>query len=173
MDRLKLLYYRMGAWMCRRGLLLLLAGLFFAGCKTVKKTSETTTVITDTVFKDRTVTIRDTIIKTEPAKTTVAMPSGDFKGDLKPIQKQFKNANLNIHKKNDTIYIECECDTIAIKARIRDVYEKEYRARSNLTTVSKFEKQELTRLQKFMISCGCLFWIVAIIGTIYLISKKK
>ena len=172
MTNLKLLYYRLGAFCCRLGLFLM-ALMILTGCKTVKSSTETTTTITDTVYKDRLVIVRDTVLKTDPAKVKAAIPAEAFKGDLKPTKKQHKNAKLDIHKKGDTVYIECECDTLAIKAQLRDVYEKEYRARSELTKSDTLEKQELTPLQKFMVSCGYLFWIIAIIGTIYFITKRK
>lgn len=174
MTRLKLFYYSVGALCCRIGLLVFVASfLLLTGCKTVKTSKDTETLITDTIYKDREVIVRDTVFVTEPAKVKAAVPAKAFEGNLNPIKKQFKNANLDIHKKGDTVYIECACDTIAIKAQLREVFEKEYRARSELTKSNTLEKQEQSRFEKFMVSCGYLFWIIAIIGTIYFITKRK
>lgn len=150
--------------------LLCLSALFLVGsCRPLVTTKETK--VTDTIYKDRTVTVRDTVFKTAPAKATAAIATTDLNGLKTPIKKQSNNAKITIKTVHDTVYFECLCDTIAIKAQLRDVFEKEYRARSTLTTET--QKRELSAFKKFMVSCGYLFWIFAVIGTIYFIKKQK
>lgn len=154
-------------------LLLIASFLSFTGCKSVKSTKDTHTTVTDTIYKERTVTVRDTVIKTEPAKVGTVVPAAEFKGALNPIKKQYKNATLNIKKERDTVYIDCECDTLAITAHLHDVYEKEYRARSELNRIEALEKKELTQLQIFMIMSGYLLWVIVIVSTVYYINKYR
>lgn len=150
--------------------LLCLSALFLVGgCRPLVTTKETK--VTDTVYKDRTVTVRDTVFKTAPAKATATIATKDLNGLKTPVKSKSDNANLTIKTVHDTVYIECLCDTIAIKAQLRHVFEKEYRARSTLEVQNI--KRELSAFKKFMVSCGYLFWIFAVIGTIYFIKKQK
>lgn len=97
------------------------------GCKNIAPIVHTRTV-TDTVFTEVETIIRDTVLIAPAAQVDIEMQVEAFlKESLNGFQKQFKNAKLNVVRVNDTIRIECECDTLALKAEIRDRYESEWR----------------------------------------------
>lgn len=97
------------------------------GCKHTAPIVQTRTV-TDTVYTQVETVVRDTVLMAPAAKVDVELQVEAFlKESLKGFEKQFKNATLKVGRINDTIRIECACDTLAIKAQLRDRYAKEWR----------------------------------------------
>lgn len=142
-----------------------------AGCKSHPALERT---IHDTVRVDRTVTVRDTVLKTEPVTVTsyLSIPCPDMV--VTPIVKQQKHAKLTIKQVGQILGVECLCDTASIKAQLRDTYEKEYHARwmEQTKTVTK-ETKYIPWWAKFLLWSGVLFWIIIIIVLIKKFYLKK
>lgn len=140
---------------------LTIAVMMFAavGCKTSIPTVQT---LHDSIYVTKTVTVTDTVFKTTPAGVSVSFPCDSIKKTLNPVSKQFKNARITITEKDGVVTADCYCDTVAIKAQLQHVFETEYRARSQLSTITKTE-QYTPKFTLFLAWSGAVFWIILIV----------
>ncbi len=108
--------------------------LVSVGCKSMQPTTQ---VVHDSVYveKTKTVTVTDTVFKTEAAQVSISYPCDSFKQGLKPVSKTFKNATLKVERQGGQLKIDCACDTLSIKAQLRHTIETEYKARSQLQNI--------------------------------------
>ncbi|MCO5253629.1 MAG: hypothetical protein M9892_04595 [Bacteroidetes bacterium] len=101
------------------------------GCGGTQSVSQTITQ-KDSVFITETVVERDTVLFTQATTVTeyVTVPCPEaFKTDFKPVLKRQNNATLSLTPTEDgTLKAECECDTIAIAAKLRDKHRSEFRS---------------------------------------------
>ena len=92
----------------------------------------------DTVKITEKVIIRDTVLIAPAAKATLKIPlkslmSNDQKNPFKTSVKN-KQAGLNASVDNDTLNVECGCDTVALIAKLRDKYIEKERNRTKTIT---------------------------------------
>ncbi|MBX7204153.1 MAG: hypothetical protein K1X81_01900 [Bacteroidia bacterium] len=143
--------------------LLLVCVAFIAsqGCRTAKVTTRETH---DTVFVSKTITVTDTVFKTEATQVSEWLPIDSLlKPDLNPVTKQFKNARLTITRYAGGIKADCDCDTLAIKAQLIHTQEKEYRARSQTETKTiTIRERYVPGFIKFLAWSGGIFWLALI-----------
>lgn len=91
----------------------------FTGCGSRRNVQTRTVTVHDTTVVTKEILIRDTIVVTpkSEAKTQVA------KKDLKDgFNKNFSNGNAkgNLEVKRDTVYLDCTCDSLELKLKLRD-----------------------------------------------------
>lgn len=139
-----------------------------AGCRSLRPALE----IHDTTIVERTITIHDTVFKTAPAsvRTTLAVPCPDqFKKDFKPSSNRNKNATVKTSMVGDSLQIDCECDTIAIRAQLKNIYEKTDHNRTEVAT--RTVENNVPGFVKFLAWSGGIFWVlilIAVFGKIFL-----
>lgn len=141
------------------------------GCKS-QSTLERT--IHDTLRIEKTVTLRDTVFKTDSAavRTALSVPCPDFKTDFKPVSKTVKNAKLTTELVSDSLVINCKCDTLAIVAQIRDTKEKQYHSRSEKETKKAKPEKYIPGYVQFLAWSGGVFWVLLLLGIYYKHFKK-
>lgn len=138
-----------------------------AGCKAHSALEKTTH---DTVKVERVVTYRDTVFKSTPVavETYVSIPCPDFK--MKPITKQNQHAKLTVKQVGQILGFECMCDTVAIKAQVREVVEKEYRSHQEFEQKT-IEVKYVPGWVKFFGWSGAAFWLLVLIAVVLFIYK--
>jgi hypothetical protein len=142
-----------------------------AGCKSQSAIERT---VQDTVRVERKVTLRDTVFKTNSVtiRDSINIPCPDM--IVKPIVRQKDNARLTVKQVGQILGIECVCDTIKIKAKLKDTYEKEYHSRwmQEVKTQTKKERY-VPGWITFLAWSGGAFWALLIIYLIKKIYLKK
>jgi hypothetical protein len=150
-----------------------IAVMMFAtvGCKTAIPPVQTQH---DSIYVAKTITVRDTVFKTAPASVSVSVSVDSlFKPGLNPISRQVKNARITMHQKAGIITASCDCDSLEIKARLQDVYEKEFRQKtSELIQYLPSGSDKPPSFMMFLIWSGAIFWMALIGYLIYLIARK-
>lgn len=97
------------------------------GCKHTAPTVQTVTVH-DTTYTETRIVERDTVLLAPASQVDVSMQVDQLlNAASNRFEKQIKNAKLSIVRVNDTINIGCECDTLALAAKIRDRYINRWR----------------------------------------------
>lgn len=114
---------------------------FLTSCRSVRRVMQKENHIQN---RERIISYRDTVFITEPAKSSLSIPinhfkssESDFKTALKGISNPQKkpisysqkngNATVKVRYENDTIKVTAECDSIALRAKIRKEFEKDHR----------------------------------------------
>lgn len=136
---------------------LLLSAIFVLGaCRTVRQVSQTkeTQKEINTVKKT---TYKDTVFYTEKTTASLKIPvkslefSGSglngfetaFKSNLKPVIYEQKNGNAKVKVVRDSLffYAYAECDSLSLKAKIRNEFESEKIRESSIQDREEKEKQ--------------------------------
>jgi hypothetical protein len=118
--------------------------LVSVGCKSSQPTVQ---VVHDSIFveKTKTVTIVDTVIKIPASHVGLTFPCDSFKQGLNPVSKTVKNAKLTVHRQSgNSLKIDCNCDTVEIKAKLLHTLETEYKARSQIQNSTTVERVKYT-----------------------------
>lgn len=132
-----------------------------------------TQVVHDSIYveKTTTVTLHDTVFKTNPSQVTIMYPcDSGLKPNLKPVEKAFKNAKLKVERQGRFLKIDCNCDTLAIKAQLKTIIEKEVTARDKLRS-EIIEKQILTPIPKVIIILAWIGGLSLLLIVIYISYK--
>jgi hypothetical protein len=142
--------------------------VFSAGCKVrpaVEKSIHDTTIVTRTIIE------RDTILIAPAAsvKVKVPVPCPTFKESFNGVQKQFKQVGLEMHIEGDSLSVQCDCDSLEIKAKLRSEFEKQYHSTSDKTTVKVTEKH-VPHWIVVLASIGALSLILLLV---FIIQKIK
>lgn len=118
----------------------LLMLLVLAGCQGGRSVQRST-VVHDTTYVDVVRVERDTLLVTERAGVDISFDCDSLMKALseagtKRVQKQFKNASITISAGRDgRLTADCDCDTLSIEAKLRDTIRREFRNRSETTTI--------------------------------------
>src|ERR1700748_115107 len=101
-------------------------GLTQSGCKPTQVLQSTT--MNDSTYVEKTVVPRDTFFYTKShfIHDTIFNPCPDATPVFKDVLNTDKKATLKATVVGKNIAIECFCDTNAIKAKLKDTYEKSY-----------------------------------------------
>ena len=131
-------------------------------------------------LKEKEVYIRDTVFVTNASSVSTSLPITDphFKSAFKALSKTFKNATVSAKIVGDSLQIDCKCDTLFIKAQLRDTYEKEYHSRQRDSLLNEFratsEKENKTILEKhvpgwvkFFAWSGGALWLGVLLSVIF------
>lgn len=128
-----------------------LLALLFSSCASKKEVAKTETVIETRTVVEKYI---DTVFYTQKAETSFGIPISsiakcpDLKEGFNPISRLLKpqvftqkngNAKATVKIIHDSIYVFAECDSLAIEAKIKSVYENKDRNREVLE--SKKEKK--------------------------------
>ena len=145
-----------------------------AGCKSHPALER---IVRDTVRLTKTVYIHDTVFKTPAASVNAATRIKDpqVKKELtrdlkKPLSKSFKNATATAKMKGDSLIVNCKCDTLAIKAKLKETFEQEYHSNTE-TDKDTVQVKYVPGIVKFFAWCGGLFWALLIGFSAYKIYK--
>lgn len=144
----------------------LLFALLFSSCATKKEVAKKEVIIeTRSVVEKYT----DTVFYTKKSETSFGIPLNavakcpDEKGNLNPVSKQIKpqifnqqngNAKATVRIERDSIFIKAECDSLAIAAKIKGIYENNDRNRE--ASESKKEKKQTNIFTIIGICAVCL-----------------
>lgn len=116
------------------------------GC--CKKLYPVTEVHKDTTIIKETVVVRDTVLTIPGASVGALIESGELKVENVPsdnrkriVDKENKQSRLTVDKDNSgNLYIDCDCDTVAIAAKLYDRYRQENRQKETVKTIIQAQK---------------------------------
>ncbi|MCT2563952.1 hypothetical protein [Chryseobacterium herbae] len=158
--------------------LLLVSSVFLVleSCRTVRQVSQTKETLSESSTIKKT-SYKDTVFYTEKATATLRIPIKDFdfpdtrlnsvsttlKSNLKPIIYEKKTGNATVKVVHDSLYFyaTAECDSLALKAKIRQEFESYYK---NIATAESKEEKEKQKANYWM--WGSLIVIAFIAGFI-------
>lgn len=103
-------------------------------CRSSKPVA-TSTVITDSTTVERTTSERDTTITASADTANVTIPLEQLKDSFKAEVKGKQQARAKVTVKANKLHVECQCDTMAINAKLRDTYEQILRNTHRTDTV--------------------------------------
>lgn len=101
-----------------------------------------TKTATNTTTDSKTV-VRDTIIKVEQNNAALIASLEALKNAKQPLVYRDGRASISVEYKRDTIYAECQCDSVAIKAQLFDQYFSKVIETENENTITKFKRANL------------------------------
>lgn len=127
--------------------------LVFTSCRSIRQESKNTEIITEIATEKKT-SYRDTILYAPKSEANIKVPISSilekrFNENLKHFENTLKpqvffqkngNATARIRIEKDTIKIEAQCDSIALKAQIRKDVEKQYQSTKQKEESQKKEK---------------------------------
>lgn len=159
-------------------LILSILALIFTSCRSVRQESKNSETITEIAIETST-TYRDTVFYTPKSETSIKMPISailerSFNNDLKDFEKGYQphiisqkngNATARVRIEKDTIKVEAECDSIAMKAQIRKDVERQYQSTQKKEENQKQEKTGFT-IWDIISWCGIAVSIGFILGKI-------
>ncbi len=102
-----------------------------ASCCSRKPISASKT-IHDTIRVSEFVKVRDTVFVTKPTGTSIDIPVSKITEIKNPIISKKDNSTLTVRREKDTVFIDCDCDSIKLKAQIRDKIINKDRIRSEV-----------------------------------------
>lgn len=111
--------------------------LLVLGACSSKKMIVTDTVQHDTIIRHTKTVQRDTVLYAPPAGVRLHIPLPNFSTGFLA-QKQRKQAGALVNLRQDTLIIDCLCDTLAISARIYDILNQENQRSSQVITKQIF-----------------------------------
>lgn len=159
-------------------LILSILALIFTSCRSVRQESKNSETITEIAIETST-TYRDTVFYTPKSETSIKMPISailerSFNNDLKDFEKGYQphiisqkngNSTARVRIEKDTIKVEAECDSIAMKAQIRKDVERQYQSTQKKEENQKQEKTGFT-IWDIISWCGIAVSIGFILGKI-------
>jgi hypothetical protein len=141
-----------------------------SGCRNGQLLQESTTTVKDTVWSEVSYTERDTfiIIDSVAVETTINCDSlfkAALINDFSPIKVNRKQAGLTVQPlANGRLQIRCDCDSLGVKARLRDKLEKQFHRRETEIRIKESEKMKPLQWA---------IWILAIILGLVIIKELK
>jgi hypothetical protein len=150
-------------------ILLLLAMFAFVSCK-CKQASVIQNSVTDTLTK--TIIMRDTVLIAPQAQTQIKIPVKDFAtGKAFNKTQKSEQANLSAIKENDTLIVNCLCDTVAIKAQLRNEFQQRYH--KEVIYQPPIRVKYTPWHTKILACAGGIFLTLLAGATIYWLIKRK
>ena len=119
-------------------ILILILGLSSCLPKPIVSTKTATNTTTDSK-----IVVRDTVIKIEQNNAALIASLEALKNAKQAIVYRDGRASISVEYKRDTIYAECQCDSVAIKAQLFDQYFSKVVETENETSVTKFKRANL------------------------------
>ena len=101
------------------------------GCTCQKPVIDSRNVI-DTVKVETKTRVHDTVFVTPKSQVTTHIALSDL--GAKPVVKQSQNARIVIKRVNDTVFVEGDCDTLALAAKIKEHFTKEVHDKATVQT---------------------------------------
>ncbi|MBA3899739.1 MAG: hypothetical protein H0X62_05930 [Bacteroidetes bacterium] len=152
--------------------LLGLGALSMAGCtKKIHPAKES--IAKDSVNVQRIIIERDTLINTPSSEVIISIPLEELlKSELVPVLKSHKNATAEIKKVNGNLEFNCFCDTLSITARIKDIYEKEFRCKYNSEKETVIIKERyVPKMIKWLAIAGAIASMLIVVYIIKIFIK--
>lgn len=148
-----------------------------AGCRSLRPAQER--IVNDSTSTTTTTKERDTTFKTPSSRATltveVKVPCPDQEPVMvieRKVQKKQGNAILNLAVKGTSVTADCFCDTLAIKAKIRDTYQKSSHVKRE-TNTRTVEVKYVPGWVNFLAWSGGLFWPLFLLGVYIKHFKQK
>lgn len=101
------------------------------GCTCQKPLIANRTIVDTVKVKSETI-VHDTVFVTPKAQVKTRIALADL--GAKPVVKQSRNARIVIQKVNDTVFVEGDCDTLALAAKIKEHFVKEIHDKQTVQT---------------------------------------
>ena len=142
---------------------LLMAFPLFVSCQASKPQPPQ---ITDSVVVEKTVVLRDTVFQAPSAATSLSVSMKEFsKGFKKPVSSQKGHATAILSQVGDRVRVDCLCDSVAIRAQLRDQYEQ----RLHKQTITQTPEQSYYTpwYMKALATVGGLSIVLLVAGIIY------
>lgn len=130
--------------------------LVLESCRSVRQVSETKETVSESNTIKRT-SFKDTVFYTEKASASLKIPIQNFgfpatglnavstslKSNLKPTVYEQKNGNATVKLIHDSLYfyVYAECDSLALKAKIREEFESDRKRDSLIQGKEELERQ--------------------------------
>lgn len=124
------------------------------------------------VIKERIVFYKDTVLTTPKSVTGFSLPIKSLIGFYDTVKapqiiKQTNgNATAKLIIKKDTVFIEAKCDTIKLRAKIRQEFQKE-------NNIQKYQQKEVVIKNRRLSIFKLLIYVALAFLTGYLIKKFK
>lgn len=134
-----------------------------AGCRLLRPAPEK--IVHDNVTNTITRTERDTVLVTKKATVTmtVQLPCPEAGKTFDPLIKKNVNALLKLAVIGNTLTADCECDTVALKAKLYDTFQKSSHIRTE-TSTRTVEVKYVPGWVKFLAWSGGIFWPLFLLG---------
>ena len=101
------------------------------GCTCQKPVIDSRNVI-DTVKVETKTLVHDTVFVAPKSQVTTHIALSDL--GAKPVVKQSRNARIVIKRVNDTVFVQGDCDTLAIAAKVKEHFVKEFYDKQTVQT---------------------------------------
>lgn len=137
-------------------LLAIVVLLALASC--AKRPVASRTVVTDTTIV--TTVIRDTILYAPPAVAKLSINIDSIGEGQSVVSNQ---ARLKVERRGDTLSVDCECDTVAISAALKDTWSVQ---RKHIREVEVIREQYIPRLIKLLAWIGAAAILLLLITII-------
>lgn len=147
----------------------LLFTLFVSSCASTKPPIITQT---DSVFVDKTITQIDTVLIAPAAQATLNVGLNQIYSGIKlPLTAQSKQAKITLTQIKKGLVIDCHCDTLAINARLKQVYEKAYKL--TVKTPPPIQVKYTPWLTKILAWVGGIAIGIMALLLIYFVTKNR
>lgn len=160
-------------------LILSILALLLSSCRSIQRQESKTSEIKEEIITEKKTEYKDTILYTPKSETNIKVPISailekGFNNELKDFENTFKpqvfsqkngNATARIRVEKDTIKVEAECDSLALKAQIRKDVEKQYQSTQKKEENQKQEKTGFT-IWDIISWCGIAVSVGFILGKI-------
>lgn len=140
-----------------------------AGCK-IMQPAHINTAVYDSVSMEVQEVVRDTTISVpyEGLSDTIYLPCPDtVQNKFKPVLKQSESGRtkLAVKQSGNKMVVNCECDSVAIRAQLKNTYERVYKEKLQQNTETK-KVQYIPYWAKFLVVSGVILWIILLIAFI-------
>jgi len=143
------------------------------GCSGSKRMITNTVSTLDSTHVERSVKLRDTIIKVPSYKVGVF----EYQDRLseKPIKKSNGNASVELYKKNEIVYANASCDSLELQIKLKDSLIKSYREliTDKQTTLPPVAVKYIPWIIKILAWIGGIALLLIVIKVALFIYKPK
>ena len=136
--------------------IVIILAMFLISCRSITRQENKSNETHSESIMEKKTEFRDTIFHTPKVVSGLKVPKSallknDFQKELKDFENPFKpqvfsqkngNATARLRVEKDTILVEAECDSLAIKAQIRKDFERKYLNYISEKTTEKEEKSK-------------------------------
>ncbi len=135
------------------------------GCRTAAPIIQTHTV-SDTVWVETQTVIRDTVLTAPASRVQSDIAYTKLLNQaLNGFEKQFKNARLTVKTIRDTVRITCDCDSIALEAKLRNKIIREMH-KTQIKTTEQVPVRYVPKWIKILAWVGGIAVLMLLIGII-------
>lgn len=140
----------------------MLAIFCIVGCGSHQRPIVNTVNTLDSVRVDRSVRLRDSIVKIPGYVSGLIVHEKDLQ---EPVTKKEGNATVTLFKEGDSIHAIAKCDSVELQLQLKDSIINSYRNRVTETTITlpPVEIKYTPGFVKFLAWSGGIFWAILIV----------